>query len=79
MRSFRRWSSLAALYGVLAAADVKSFESKEGSFGSETLQLHDVTKESETRKIVAMRLQTDRGEIDARYHASSSGAVDLKA
>ena len=38
------------------------------SFGGGKLELRDAAKESSVGGVVAMKLQTDRGPIDARYH-----------
>jgi hypothetical protein len=53
-------------------------EPQQIEFGGGALQWTGVTRESEANKTVTMRLITDRGEIDARYHAASPHAVATK-
>lgn len=47
---------------------VKATETQKIAFGRESLQLRGETVESEEHNIVAMRLQTDRGDIISRFH-----------
>jgi hypothetical protein len=50
-------------------------EPEKVSFGRESLRWTGVTRESEANNVVAMRLQTDRGEIEARYHPARADAT----
>jgi hypothetical protein len=54
---------------------VKAAEPEKISFGRETLRLKSVARESAANKVVGLRLQTDRGEIETRYHPPRSEAA----
>ena len=51
---------------------LKATEAQKISFGDDSLQLRGETVESDENKVVALRLQTDRGDIIARFHPADS-------
>ena len=57
-----------ALGLIMATAQVNAAEDEKVSFGREALLWRGVTKQGEASNTVAMRLHTDRGDIEARYH-----------
>ena len=63
----------------LTIANVNGAESEKINFGGETLQWTGVTKGETQHNVVAMRLQTSRGDIETRYHpAAASAPADAK-
>ena len=57
------------------AVNASGAETDALSFAGGRIELRGVTKESDAGGVVAMKLQTDRGSIDARYHPVPSNAA----
>jgi hypothetical protein len=53
---------------------MKAADAEEISFGRESLRLKGVARESSAHGVVALKLQTNRGDIDCRYHAAAAEA-----
>ena len=53
-------------------------ETETLSFGGRKLEFRGATRASEERNVVAFKLHTDRGDIDARFHPPSGGAPGAK-
>ena len=79
LRVFAEGAAALALW--VAFAPVNAVEAEKVSFGGETLRWSGVARESEANNVVAMRLRTDRGDIETRYHPprgqSKAGAAKL--
>ena len=70
-------TGLAALWFVAAAGvavTASGAETEKVSFAGGKLEWRGVTKETAAAGVVALKLQTDRGEIDARYHRVADNA-----
>ena len=59
---------LSLLAPAVLAMNASGEETDRVSFAGGRLELRGVTRESEAANVVAMKLETDRGVIDARYH-----------
>jgi pimeloyl-ACP methyl ester carboxylesterase len=55
-----------------------SAETETVSFAGRKLEFRGATREAEERNVVALKLHTDRGDIDARFHPAPSGASGAK-
>jgi hypothetical protein len=64
----------AALALLLPLMSLKAAEPEKVSFGRETLRWTGVARQSEANNVVALRLQTDRGDIETRYHQPRNDA-----
>jgi alpha-beta hydrolase superfamily lysophospholipase len=63
-----------ALY-IIVGATMNASEPEKISFGGESLRWQGVARESETDgRVVALRLQTNHGDIDCRYHPARPDA-----
>jgi hypothetical protein len=57
------------VFGVVAAAvNTSGADTNTVAFGGGSLELRGVTTEGKSDGVAALKLQTDRGAIDARYH-----------
>ena len=69
----------AALAFLLPLSSVKAAEPEKVSFGRESLRWTGVARQSDANGVVALRLQTDRGDIETRYHPPrTDAAADAK-
>jgi pimeloyl-ACP methyl ester carboxylesterase len=59
-------------------AERASAETEPLSFGGRKLEFRGATHESEERNVVALKLHTDRGDIDARFHPATGGTAAAK-
>lgn len=67
-RRIGRLLALAPAAGLVMTATAARSETETISFGNRKLDWRGVTRESEERNVVALKLNTDRGDIVARYH-----------
>ena len=60
---------------LLPLMSMKAAEPEKISFGRESLRWTGVARQSEANGVLALRLQTDRGEIETRYHPPRDDAA----
>ncbi|HSH38838.1 MAG TPA: dienelactone hydrolase family protein [Chthoniobacterales bacterium] len=60
------------------SAAASGAETETLSFAGRKLEFGGATRESEERNVVALKLHTDRGDIDARFHPSADAAPAAK-
>ena len=60
------------------SAGASRAETETLSFGGRKLEFRGATRGAEERGVVALKLQTDRGDIDARYHPAGAGTAAAK-
>jgi hypothetical protein len=70
-RKFGRLLALAPAAGLVLSTTASQAESEAISFARRTLEWRGVTREGEERNVVALRLNTDRGDIIGRYHPAT--------
>jgi len=74
MQRGNRGRCFAALLLVAAIGAMDAANAKKISFGGESIQVRGVTKGAVENNATVMRLQTNRGDIETRYHAAAANA-----
>ncbi len=75
----RLFGAIAVAFAGVGGVDAtKAAETHRVAFGSDKLEWRGVVREGEENNVVAMRLQTNRGDITARFHPAPAGARDAK-
>jgi pimeloyl-ACP methyl ester carboxylesterase len=76
MQSFSAWAIAAAagVFAFVGSGNLNAADVKKVSFGRESIEWRGVTKGAVENNATAMRLQTDRGDIETRYHPAAPNA-----
>ena len=77
-RRIRRLLALAPAAALAMSASQASAQTETLSFAGRKLEFRGATRESEERNAVALKLHTDRGDIDARFHPATGGVSGAK-
>ena len=77
-RRFGRLLALAPAAALVMSAARASSETETLSFRGRKLEFRGATRASEERNVVALKLHTDRGDIDARFHPATGGTSAAK-